>query len=130
MATAHISGPDLLKAVQQLEPAEFDAFLSQALSSRKRSTATKLSPKESKLIQEINRGLPEEVCRRYEYLSRRRKRRILTGDGHSELLKLTHDIETRDAHRATALVELATLGEVPLRVLMKEMGIKTAPANG
>ncbi len=130
MATTGVSGPDLLKAVQQLGPEEFDAFLEQALSLRNRPRAATLSAQESKLIKRINRGLPDELCRRYAHLSRKRKKSALTGNEHTELLKLTHEVESRDAERAKALLELAKLRRVPIRVLMKQMGIKAAPLHG
>ena len=130
MATIEVSGPDLLKAVRQLGPEELDAFLEQALSLRRRPRAATLSAEESRLIKRINRGLPDEVCSRYAQLLRKRKKRALTGNEHAELLKLTHEVESRDAERAAALLELAELRRVPTRMLMKQMGIKAAPLDG
>jgi hypothetical protein len=54
----------------------------------------------------------------------------LTSDEHAELLKLTHEAENRDAERAAALLELAKLRRLPIRVLMKQMGIKAAAVHG
>ncbi|HJZ89396.1 MAG TPA: hypothetical protein VKE40_00895 [Gemmataceae bacterium] len=120
----------MLKAIQQLGPEEFDAFLEQALLLRRRPRVATLSAVESRLIQRINRGLPEDLLVRYAQLSRKRKRHQLTDDEHSELLKLTHEVETRDAERAAALVELAKLRRVPVRALMRQMGIKAALPRG
>jgi hypothetical protein len=130
MATVTANGTGLLKAVQQLGPDEFDTFLEQAISLRERPRGATLSAKESKLIQKINRGLPEALCRRYARLSHRRKKGSLSGDQRAELLKLTHEFESRDAERAAALLELAKLRRVPIRLLMKRMGIKAAPVHG
>ena len=130
MATIEMSGPELLKAVQKLGPEEFDAFLEKALLLRTQPRVEKLSAEESKLIKRINRGLPEAVLSRYARLSQKRKKRLLSDDEHAELLKLTHEVESRDADRAAALFELANLRRIPIRMLMKQMGIKAAPVNG
>ena len=123
-------GAELLKAVQQLQPEEFDAFLEQALSMRTGTKARKLSATETRLIKRINRGLPQEVSDRYAQLVQQRKRKNLTSDERAELLKLTEEVETRDAERAEALLALANYRQVPVRVLMKEMGIKAAAVHG
>jgi hypothetical protein len=130
MPTIEVSGPELLKAVQQLAPEELDAFLEKALLLRNQPTADKLSAEESRLIKRINRGLPEAVCSRYARLSQKRKKASLSDKEHAELLKLTHEFESRDADRAAALLELANLRRIPIRLLMKQMGIKAAPVNG
>ena len=130
MATIEVSGPDLLKAVQQLGPEEFDAFLAQALLLRSPSKAGRLSPAESRLIRQINRGLSESTSSRYAQLIQKRKKKQLTKEELSELLQLTLEVETLDAERAAALVELARLQRVPLRKLMQQMGIKAAPIHG
>lgn len=127
---APTNGTDVLDAVRQMSPAEFDAFLEKALSVRARPKPTTLSAKETHLITRINRGLPVELCKRYAQLTRRRKRRNLGAAEHHELLKLTHEVESRDAERATALLELAKLRRLPLRVLMKQMGIEAPPIRG
>ena len=130
MATIQVSGPDLLRAVQQLGPEELDVFLQQALSLRNQPKTATLSAEESRLIKQINRGLPEEVRSRYAQLLHKRKKRALTGNERTELLKLTREVESRDAERAAALLELAKLRRVPIRMLMKQMGIKAAPLDG
>jgi hypothetical protein len=125
-----VGGPELLKTVQQLAPEELDAFLEKALLLRNQPTADKLSAEESRLIKRINRGLPETACNRYARLSQKRKKKSLTDEELGELLKLTHELETQDADRAAALLELANLRRIPIRLLTKQMGIKAAPLNG
>jgi hypothetical protein len=130
MATVEVNGRDLLKAVQQLPPDDLDAFLEKALSLRSRPRADTLSAKESRLIQRINRGIPEEVCKRFEQLERKRTRTTLTRDEHAEMLRLTHEIESQDADRAAALLELSKVRRIPMRMLMKQLGIEPAPIHG
>jgi hypothetical protein len=121
---------NLLDAVKQMAPEEFDAFLELAFSVRPRAVRTTLSAAETKLIQRINRGLTAEVSERYAHLVKRRKKGILTPDEHRELLDLTHKAESQDADRAAALLKLAKLRHVPVRVLMKQMGITTPAIHG
>jgi hypothetical protein len=54
----------------------------------------------------------------------------LTEKEHTELLALTSAAENQDAGRAAALLELATLRRLPIRVLMKQMGIQAPPVHG
>jgi hypothetical protein len=129
VATIEVSGPELLKAVQQLGPEEFDAFLEKALLLRNQPRVVRLSAEESRLIKRINRGLPEAKRSRYAQLSLKRKKKSLSDKEQCELLKLTHEFESRDADRAAALLELANLRGIPIRLLMKQMGIKAAPLN-
>jgi hypothetical protein len=129
VATIEVSGPELLKAVQQLEPEELDAFLQNALLLRNQPRAVRLSTEESKLIKRINRGFPEAMRSRYAQLSQKRKKKSLSDKEQSQLLKLTHEFESRDADRAAALLELANLRRMPIRLLMKQMGIKAAPLD-
>lgn len=129
MASSAIYDLDLLSAVEQMAPEEFDAFIEQALARRGRPPATRLSKKETELLQRINRGLPAATSARYAKLARKRDRRTLTAAEHAELLQLTHEMESRDAERAQAVWELAQLRGVSVRLLMKQLGIKTRPAD-
>ena len=130
MPSIQLSGQNLLDAVSRLEPGEFDAFIERALKLRNRPKEATLSARETKLIERINRGLPPSVVKRTAQLTRRRSKEILTAMEHDELLDLTRLAESRDADRAAALVELSKLRRIPLRTLMKQMGIKALPVNG
>jgi hypothetical protein len=130
MATIQISGQNLLDAVKQMVPEEFDAFIERALSLRAPPKPSTLSARETKLISRINRGLPEKLSKRYGQLTQRLKKKLLTADEHQELLELTREAENRDADRAAALIELAKVRRLPLRILMKQMGIEPPQVHG
>jgi hypothetical protein len=129
MLTNAVNGKDLLDVVKRMPPEDFDAFIEQALSLRTPPRA-RLSAQETKLIKQINRGLSLQLRRRSAQLSGRQKKGNLTAQEHEELLKLTHEAESRDAERAAALVELAKLRRLPVGTLMKQMGIKAPPIHG
>jgi len=130
MPTLEAKGKELLEVVKQMPPEEFDAFIEQAVSLRPRPTSATLSGEATKLIKQINRGLPEGLSGRYAQLAARRKKGRLTAPELDELLELTHQVESRDAERAAALLELAKLRGMPLRLLMKQMGLGTPPIHG
>ena len=130
MPTLEANGKALLDVVKQLPPEEFDAFIERALSLRARPRSSTLSSKETKLVKQINRGLSAEWHTRYAQLDGRRKKGKLTAAEVQELLALTHEAESRDAERAAALLELAKLRGLPVRTLMKQMGIETPPIHG
>ncbi len=130
MPIIEVNSNALLEAVRQLPAAELDAFIDKALSLRAEAKASTLSPEETQLIRRINRGLPTAVSRRYARLTARRKKGTLTDDEHRELLRLNHEAECRDADRAAALLELAKLRGVSVRMLMKQMGIQAPPVHG
>jgi hypothetical protein len=83
---------------------------------------------EGELLEEINRGFPSGVWARYRELVARRQAETLTAEEHTELIALIDRIELGNAHRIECLAELATRRQVPLRVLMAEMGIQPADA--
>jgi hypothetical protein len=124
------SGSALISAVRQLGPAEFEAFLAQVAKLRRSRTAATLSPSETRLLLQINRGVSHASSRRYTALVGKRRRRTLSDEERTELLELTNEFESRDAERAAALVKLAELRSVPVRVLMAHLGIKARPVHG
>jgi hypothetical protein len=130
MPTIESSNSELLNAVQQMAPEEFDAFIEQVLLLRAQSKVVTLSAEETRLMERINRGLPEELSKRYAQLIRKRKKVRLTSREHQELLELTNQAESRDADRAAALLQLAKLRQMPLRALMKQLGIQAPLIDG
>lgn len=84
---------------------------------------SRLSHEESKLLSQINVGLPEETWSRYDQLIARRRAQTLSPDQHGELMQITNTIEEDHARRIDLLVKLARLRNVPLESLMRELGI-------
>lgn len=100
--------------------------MAQALVVQAKRRAPSLSSEESVLLQQINRGLPVALQTRFTELDAKRWAETLTTTEHQELLELIAQIEQFDVERVTALGELARLRKVPLRTLMKQLGIKRA----
>lgn len=86
-----------------------------------------LPHEETELLQQINQGLPPETWARYQALKEKRDARTLTPDEHAELLALTHEVELWNAHRLELVLALAQLRQVPLRIMMDELGLTPPP---
>ena len=79
--------------------------------------------KEIRLLQKINQGFDPETWVKFHALLQKRDARTLSDVELAELIELTETIELAHAERMEALVELATLQNKPLLVLMNELGI-------
>jgi hypothetical protein len=86
-----------------------------------------LPREETELLQQINQGLPPTTWTRYQALKEKRDARTLTPDEHAELLTLTNEVELWNAHRLELVLALARLRQVPLRVMMDELGLTPPP---
>ena len=86
-----------------------------------------LSAEESRLLEEINLGLPDETWHRYRELIQRRNAGTLTASEQAELIAISDQIEELDARRAERLVELAQTRKTSLAALMQQLGIKARP---
>jgi hypothetical protein len=126
---ARLSGDDLLKAARQLDQDEFRQFVAGVLDLRAVRHAPRLPAEEAALLLRINAGLPDDLRQRYDDLDARRRAETLGPDEHSELLRLTDEVERRQADRVAALAELAQARGVSLPAVMDQLGIR-APANG
>lgn len=82
-----------------------------------------LSQEESELLQKINQGLPTETWERYDELRAKFRAETVTPEEHAELIAISNQIEIAHARRMEYLVELSRLRQVPLRKLMKQLGI-------
>jgi len=120
---AEVSGDDLLRAVEQLGPAEFERFVARVLALRADRSTPRLSATEAGLLGRINAGLPDELRRRYEALVARRDDRTLSDQDREELCRLSDEVEAREADRVAALAELATHRGVTLTALLAELGL-------
>ncbi len=125
---ANVTGRDLLKAAEQLDSDELRKFVEDVLALRAGRQAPRLSARETELLLKINEGLPEAMRTRLSELTTKRRAQILTPEEHAELLRLTGEVEGREAERAAALAELAQLRKTLLAELMKALGIQ-APAH-
>jgi hypothetical protein len=128
MPTIHlealVSPDDLLRAADQLDPAELERFASQVLSLLAHRRVPSLSADETPLLQAINQGIPAALHERYEALVARRREGTLTPEEHAELRSLTDEVEAADVRRVEHLDKLARLRGVSLEAVMDSLGIR------
>ncbi len=118
---------EVLNGIAQLDIPELEQFVSQVSRLLARRKAPSLPQREAELLQEINRGLPLAVQRRYDELNTKLHEEQLTSEEHQELLALIDPVELADAERLKHLIELAQLRGVSLDTLMDELGIHQVP---
>ena len=90
--------------------------------SRQEKTAARTEP-EAPLLAIALRRLPSKDQRRLSLLRARKEEGALTPKDRAELLAFVERIESEDAERVVALLELARLRNVPLGALMSELGL-------
>lgn len=120
-----LSSDELLKAVEQLNQAELERFVSQIIILQAQRKASSLPQKEAELLLKINQGIPPDTQRHYNELITKREAENLTTNEDRELLYLTEQIEQLQTQRIEYLADLARLRGISLTALMENLGIQT-----
>ncbi|RIK37575.1 MAG: hypothetical protein DCC55_23795 [Chloroflexi bacterium] len=110
-----IRAPDLIKAIEQLPPADLDELLAQArlLQKRRQNEATLLST--------IRWKLPAERQARLHDLQAKQENETLTQDERAELLEIVDEVENANVERAEALLVLAQRQNISVRQLLHNL---------
>jgi hypothetical protein len=106
-----LPGESLVRAVQFLEALSHEAL---------QESETTPEASETALLEIIQRRLPSEDQQRLAYLRQRNEAEEITDTEHQELLVYIDRVEQQDAERAEALIKLAQLRKVDLKLLIKE----------
>jgi hypothetical protein len=114
---------EILAGISTLDMEELEKFVDKVLTLRAKKAAPNLSREETLLLKKINRGLSPALRTRLALLESRRKEEILTESEYRELLTIIEDLEQLNAERVYFLGELAQLKGVPIRELMKQLGV-------
>jgi hypothetical protein len=106
----NLPGESLVKAVEFLESLAHTAL----------QAATDLDVDEASLLEIIQRRLSPEEQTRLVYLRQQNETGVITDTKHQELLVYVDRVEHQDCDRAEALIKLAQLRQVDLKVLVDE----------
>ncbi|MBO3460235.1 hypothetical protein G7B40_023750 [Aetokthonos hydrillicola Thurmond2011] len=106
-----LPGDSLVRAVEFLE-----ALCDEALQESETTPETN----ETALVEIIQRRLPSDDQQRLDYLRQRNETEEITDAEHQELLAYIDRVEQQDVERAEALIKLAQLRQVDLKVLIRE----------
>lgn len=123
---ANVSVDALVKAVEQLNPAELRRLTSETLALNARRNAPNLPKNEAELLIQINQRLSADVQNRYDKLIAKRDLETLTPAEYNELLDLTQETENIDCQRLEAMTKLAEIQGITLSALLKKLQIETA----
>jgi len=121
---SEVSLAELLNGVKRLDTTALESFADEVLAIRAQRRAPTLSQEESELLIKINQGLPIAVRTRFAQLNEKRRADTLSEEEHAELLGLIDQIEAHDVERVKNLGKLAQLRNIPVRTLMKQLGIQ------
>jgi hypothetical protein len=104
-----LPGESLVRAVEFLEALSHEVL---------QVSETKPEVSETALLEIIQRRLPSEDQQRLAYLRQRNEAEEITDVEHQELLGYIDRVEQQDAKRAEALIKLAQLRQVDLKMLI------------
>ena len=121
--TSENSFTSLLQKVEQLEISDLEKFVENVLKIRARKIAPSLSKKESALLKKINKPLPKKTQARFEVLNNKRQLETLTKLEQVKLIEITKKFEALNVTRLKALADLSKIRQLPVRELMKQLGI-------
>lgn len=79
---------------------------------------------ETDLLREINRGVSVSIQKRYDILSKKRKKETLTDLEYAELLELNTYFEQHNVRRLELLLELAKIRNQTLDQVIQALEIK------
>jgi hypothetical protein len=108
----NLPGESLVKAVEFLESLAHTALQA--------SVATDSGVSEAALLEIIQRRLSPEEKTRLAYLRQQNEAGSITETEHQELLAYIDRVELQDGDRTEALIKLAQLRQVDLKVLVDE----------
>jgi hypothetical protein len=84
-----------------------------------------VSGREATLLQQVNLDFAPEKWTLYLKLKEKRQKGKLTKLQQEQLIKLTEEIEMANAKRIKVLAELAQIRNIPIRVLMEQLGLSS-----
>ena len=130
MTTLHINSAieleQVLQGVDSLDTPELERFLAQVGTLLARRKAPSIPQREAVLLQQINRPLlPQPQQIQYQQLSQKLHTDNIAPSEYDALLNLVDMLEQADAERMQSLLELAQLRNLPLDILMQQLGIQT-----
>jgi hypothetical protein len=127
-------GPELEETLRRiaeragLPPDRYVLDVLQERLERDQELPTHLSCEESRLLNQINQGLPIETWERYHALKGMRDAERLTPEDHQELIELVHQVEGWNVRRLQLAAELAKVRGVAFPEIVKQLGL-SAPAD-
>ena len=105
---------------------ELNQFISQFLENTftdKSPQYPTVSDREALLLQQVNLDISSEDWELYLNLKEKRQQDAITKTERDTLISLIDDIEMANAKRIAVLAELSQIRNIPIRVLMQQLGL-------
>lgn len=118
---------EVLYGVSKLDTPDLDAFVEKVLALRANRIVPGLSFKEAELLKKINKSLPHKTALRLQTLDEKRRSETLSETETEELISITEELEQLNIERVQNLGILAGIKGIPVRKLMKQLGIQPKP---
>lgn len=129
MPTIQIETDQLMQAALQMSREELEHFVTRLFALKAGQETPSLSERETELLLKINQGLPLDIQQQLHELIVKRQTGTISAKELRKLKELTDLVEASDAERLNRLTELAHLRRVPLRKLIKQLGLKPVPCD-
>jgi hypothetical protein len=103
-------------------------LIQEKISSPKPATST-LTVEEIRLFKTINKGFSDEFWTKLTNLNKKRQAFTLVESERAELIDMTENLDAVNLERMKALIELATIRQIDLDVLMNQLGLNNGKHN-
>ncbi len=113
----------LFHEVERLDNRSLDTFIGQVMSLRTQRDVTNRQKNEAGLLQKIIKSLPFEEIERLHILNKKRVESNISEKEYNELVVIVEKTEKLSVSRLKHLTSLARLRNIPVRELVKQLGI-------
>jgi len=110
-----------LKRISHQKGVGLEDFVAELIKNHVENSQTE----EEELLEKIHQGISIEEWNKYRFLKEKRITGTLTKLEQETLVEIYNKIEEVNAERMLYLVQLSKLKNIPIRDLMKDLGIKT-----
>jgi hypothetical protein len=88
-----------------------------------------LTVEETRLFKIINQGFSDDFWAKLNQLNKKRQNSALVESERKELIELTEALDSVNLDRMKALIELATIRQIDLDILMHQLGLNNGKHN-
>ena len=124
MNTQQLSSQQIISGVQTMPLDELEQLVKNVLAVRAERVAPHISGEASKLLETIQKSLPDKSLRRMKELQTLCDDEKLTPEGYADLADLIEKLEIIHAERMKAVSDLADLRGVTLQTAMQQIGLR------
>lgn len=94
-----------------------------------RPVSSTLTADETRLFKSINKGFSDEFWTKLANLNKKRQTFTLDESERKDLIEMTEALDTVNLERMKALIELSTIRQIDLDILMNQLGLNNGKHN-